>query len=81
MYVSDHTVKTRRWIWRQSEDGKITEKTNHVFFPIDGFKDVNGEAAKEARDELAAFLRQEFSCEVWTGWMDREHPSFDFSWT
>lgn len=81
VYVSDHTVKTRRWIWRQSEDGKITEKTNHVFFPIDGFKDVNGEAAKEARDELAAFLRQEFSCEVWTGWMDREHPSFDFSWT
>lgn len=81
VYVSDHTVKTRRWIWRQSDDGKITEQTSHVFFPIDAFENVNGKDAAQARDELADFLRQEFSCEVWTGWIDREHPVFEFSWT
>lgn len=77
VYVSDHTVKTRRWIWRQSDDGKITEATSHVFFPIDGFKTVNGREVETARDELAAFIRQEFSCEVRIGWIDREHPMFD----
>lgn len=41
VYVSSHTVKTRRWIWRQSDDGKITEDTKDVFFPIDGFLGKN----------------------------------------
>ncbi|WP_295639195.1 phenylalanine--tRNA ligase beta subunit-related protein [uncultured Mailhella sp.] len=81
VYVSGHTVKTRRWIWRQSDDGRITEATGHVFFPIDGFEGVNDRQVAGARDELAGFLRQEFRCEVWTGWVDRMHPEFDFSWT
>ncbi|WP_294448045.1 phenylalanine--tRNA ligase beta subunit-related protein [uncultured Mailhella sp.] len=81
VYVSGRTVKTRRWIWRQSDDGKITEATSHVFFPIDGFEDVNGKAVLAARDELAGFLRQEFHCEVWTGWINDKNPVFDFSWT
>ena len=81
VYVSGRTVKTRRWIWRQSDDGRITEATSHVFFPIDGFEDVNGQAVLTARDELAGFLRQEFHCEVWTGWINDKNPVFDFSWT
>ena len=78
VYVSGHTVKTRRWIWRQSDDGKITEETSHVFFPIDAFRGVNEDQALQARDELAALLREEFSCETVTGWVDREHPTFAF---
>ena len=81
VYVSGNTVKTRRWIWRQSEDGKITEATSHVFFPIDGFEDINGEEVMVARDALADFIRQEFHCEVWTGYIDSRNPVFDFSWT
>ena len=53
VYVSGHTVKTRRWIWRQSDDGKITEETSHVFFPIDGFGGVDRDDVLKARDELA----------------------------
>lgn len=78
VYVSGHTVKTRRWIWRQSDDGKITEATSHVFFPIDAFRDVNEDQALQARDELAELLRQEFGCEVVTGFVDRDHPGFEF---
>ena len=78
VYVSGHTVKTRRWIWRQSEDGKITGDTSHVFFPIDGFRDVNGEAVLTARDALARMLEQDFGCRVVTGYVDRENNSFDF---
>ncbi len=73
-YVSGHTVKTRRWMWRQSEDGKIRPDTSHVFFPIDGFSSVNPESVLAAREALAAFLRDELSLTVRLGFVDREHP-------
>lgn len=78
VYVSGHTVKTRRWIWRQSEDGKITGDTGHVFFPIDGFRNVNGAAVLTARDALARLLEQDFGCQVVSGYVDRENNSYDF---
>lgn len=78
VYVSGHTVKTRRWIWRQSDDGKITEETSHVFFPIDAFRGVNEDQALQARDGLAELLRKEFGCEVVTGFVDKDHPVFLF---
>ena len=78
VYVSGHTVKTRRWIWRQSEDGKITGDTSHVFFPIDGFQNVNGASVLTVRDALARLLEQDFGCRVATGYVDRENNSFNF---
>ena len=56
-YVSNHIVKTRRWLWRQSNDGKKTEKTTNVFFPIDGFVEFKDEVL-QARDELAKHLKE-----------------------
>ena len=32
VYVSGHEVRTRRWTWRQSEVGKMTEKTSGVLY-------------------------------------------------
>ncbi len=77
VYVSGHTVKTRRWIWRQSDDGKITEDTCDVVFPIDGFEDVNREQVLQARDELARILQEEFHCEVKTGYINKDENSFE----
>lgn len=77
VYVSGHTVKTRRWLWRQSDDGKITEETSTVFFPIDGFSSVNGDVVLRARDELAETLQTIFGCRVKTAFVDREHPAVE----
>ena len=77
VYVSGHTVKTRRWLWRQSDDGKITEETGTVFFPIDGFASINYDAVIQARDELANILHTVFGCRVKTAFIDRQHPSVD----
>lgn len=74
VYVSGHTVKTRRWLWRQSEDGKITEDTRTVFFPIDGFSSVNEEAVTAARDELADVIRNVFHCRIRTVFVDSKRP-------
>ena len=73
VYVSGHTVKTRRWLWRQSDDGKITEETSIVFFPIDGFSPVNRDAVFQARDELSETLKSVFGCRVKTTFVDRKH--------
>ena len=35
VYVSRHQVKTRRFIWRQSDDGKITNLTTEYLIPLD----------------------------------------------
>lgn len=76
VYAVGHQVRTRRWTWRQSEYGKITPATQNVFFPIDGFADVNKEAVDAAVAELARQLETIFGVEAQTGIVDREHPTF-----
>lgn len=76
VYASASTVKTRRWVWRQSEDGKITENTRCVVFPIDGFQTVNEAQVLAARDDLAARLKELFGCPVTTGFVCRSTPVF-----
>ena len=44
VYVSGNEIRTRRWAWRQSEQGKMQESTSAVFYPIDGFSDFNDES-------------------------------------
>ena len=77
MYVSGHEVRTRRWTWRQSEVGKITEATTDIFYPIDGFTDFNQTEVIAARDELAELVKQYFGCEPIVGFVDRENPEFE----
>lgn len=77
VYASGDTVRTRRWIWRQSEHGKITSEVTDIFFPIDGFEHINKDKMLAARDELAALLAENFGCKVTVGWVDAANPEFD----
>ena len=83
VYVSGHEVRTRRWAWRQSEQDKMTEKTTAVFYPIDGFRDVNIEEIKKAMKDFTELLANYFArsgsrCTVATGMVDRDDPRFEF---
>ena len=80
VYASGSEIRTRRWTWRQSERGKITEATRAILFPIDGFSDVNAAEVQAAADELAALLHKYFgdSIEIETGTVTKDHPRFDF---
>ena len=78
IYSAGDRVKTRRWIWRQSEEGKVTENSRNIFFPIDGFTDGNLERVLLARDELAAWLVRIFGAEVQVGIVDRENRAMEF---
>ncbi|WP_251860014.1 phenylalanine--tRNA ligase beta subunit-related protein [Clostridium sp. Marseille-Q2269] len=77
IYSVGNKVKTRRWIWRQSEEGKITEESKNIFFPIDGFKDKNYDNVIKARDELAQVLKQTFHCEIKVGFVDIDNREFE----
>jgi DNA/RNA-binding domain of Phe-tRNA-synthetase-like protein len=74
VYAVGNQVRTRRWTWRQSEHGKITEASSDIFFPIDGFTDFNRNKVLAARDELQALASGIWSCETVVGMVDAEHP-------
>lgn len=76
IYSAGDNVRTRRWIWRQSEQGKITNQSKNIFFPIDGFKDKNYDNVISARDELAALLKDIFSCDLEVGFIDNNNTEF-----
>jgi len=77
IYSVGERVKTRRWIWRQSEQGKVTAASRNIFFPIDGFRDRNYESVLAARDELAARLQEWLGCEVQVGYVDRDNREME----
>lgn len=80
VYASGSEIRTRRWTWRQSERGKITEDTTAILFPIDGFSDVNADEVQKAADELIALLHRYFGdqIEIESGVVDKTHPRFEF---
>lgn len=72
VYASGSIIKTRKWIWRQSDFGKVTETSRNIFFPIDGFADYNYAAVIKARDELASALEDLLGAEVNRHYLDNE---------
>ncbi len=80
VYASGSIIKTRKWIWRQSDFGKVTEASRNIFFPIDGFADYNYDAVIKARDELAMALVDLLGAEVSKHYLDREKRVIDISY-
>lgn len=76
-YVSGNEVRTRRWIWRQSEKGKITQDSSNILFLVDGFSEIK-DAVLNARNELAGLLEKHFGCDVKIGFIDKERRTFVF---
>ena len=78
VYVTSNDVRTRRWIWRQSEHGKIIETSSNIIFPIDAFIGINDDKAIKARDELSELLSKFFKCEIKTGLIDAKNNYIEF---
>lgn len=78
VYAAGDEIRTRRWIWRQNDKGKVTESSSHIFFPIDGFTDINRAAVESAMDELAEHLKTLFGVETLRGVVDRDKMEMQF---
>ncbi len=77
VYADSKRIRTRRWIWRQSERGKVTEESCNIFFPIDGFAEENCNRMLEARNQLAMRLKEYFRCEVDRYFLDSENNEIE----
>lgn len=76
VYATGTKVRTRRWIWRQSEEGKIGEDTRELLFILDGFTD-NIEEIMDARAELDEILKNKMGCKTKVGLIDKDNRVFD----
>ena len=76
-YADDREIRTRRWVWRLGEKGKVTPRSANIVFPIDGFAGETDEQVRAAVADLAKRLQTDLGATVVTGFVDAAHPSFD----
>ncbi len=78
VFTAGPEVQTRRWIWRQSELGKITGETRDVFFQLQGFA---GDASlTRALAELEVLVSERFGGSAEVFLVDRRQPSIEFAY-
>ena len=77
VYVTGNSVRTRRWMWRQTPAGRITEKSTDFLFPIDGFES-NKETVEAACRELVTLLKELFHVDAEFGILNRSNTEFYF---
>ncbi len=75
VYARGSSIKTRKWIWRQSEQGKVTADSKNIFIPIDGFSNNNREKVIAAGNEIAAAIKSYFDIEPATCVLDQANRS------
>lgn len=76
VYATGDHVRTRRWTWRQGEDGKMTGDTSHMLFIIDGFES-NRELIEAARADLADLCEKYLGGTVKEGLINKESMEFE----
>ena len=76
IFTAGSTVQTRKWIWRQSELGKITEDTQNVFFQVAGFRD--NESLKSAVQQIEQLVRDRFGGTTTTFFVNQDQSSIEF---
>ncbi len=74
VFTSGNTVQTRRWLWRQSELGKMTLETTDVFFQLVGFKGDHLSQLESAMQALEQTIRDRFGGSVQTYLVDSQTP-------
>jgi DNA/RNA-binding domain of Phe-tRNA-synthetase-like protein len=67
VYASQHRVRTRRWVWRQSRDSLVDGSASWLFFPIDGFDPDTSSNVEAATRFLASACQDYLGASVVTG--------------
>ena len=76
VYATGSHVRTRRWTWRQGNEGMIAANTSHMLYIIDGFE-CNLEEVLAAREELAELAEKYLGGTVKIGMIDKENMEFE----
>lgn len=60
VFTSGNVVQTLKWVWRQSELGKITLDSYDVFFQLVGFEYEEGSSLYNAMNEIEFLVKDRF---------------------
>lgn len=77
-FVSGDVVQTRKWVWRQSELGKMTLDTTDAFFQLVGFDDSPGSPLANALDALEEVLSEKFGGTHQRYVVTKDHREIEF---
>ena len=79
IFTGGYTVQTRKWIWRQSEIGKVTLDTRDVFFQLVGFEYHEESQLAKAMDSVEKLIVERFEGESQRYIVNRNNPGIEFS--
>lgn len=78
VFTSGEVVQTRKWVWRQSELGKMTLNTHDVFFQLVGFDDAPESPLIKSLDALEEIIKQKFKGTYKRYIVKPENPEIEF---
>ncbi len=79
VFTSGNVVQTLKWVWRQSELGKITLDTHDVFFQLVGFEYEEDSSLHIAMDEIETLVKERFQGSSTRYLVDINNPSIEFN--
>ena len=79
VYATGSDIRTRRWIWRQSEPAMVGPQSRTIVFPVDGFADTTDDEVAQATRELAQLVKATLGGVVTVGFADVGSPSLELS--
>jgi len=77
VYAHESDVRTRRWVWRQSRTGLLSENATNILFPIDGFTPQTDGSVIEAAERLADLAPRFLGGTVTLHRIEPEHPAVE----
>lgn len=78
IFTSGNKVQTLKWIWRQSELGKVTLESKNIFFQLVGFEYDESSSLYKAMNEIEKLIIDRFkgSCKRYV--VDIDNTSIEF---
>lgn len=78
VFTSGNVVQTLKWVWRQSELGKLTNESNSVFFQLVGFEYNDDSSLKKSMDEIENLVTKRFDGKIRRFLVDVNNPFIEF---
>jgi len=78
VFASGNIVQTLKWVWRQSELGKITNESNDIFFQLVGFEYDEESTLYKAMEDIENLVINRFQGNCCKYIVDLNSPSIEF---
>lgn len=78
VFASGSVVQTRKWIWRQSELGKMDLNTKDVFFQLVGFDENEDGPLMQAIKSLETLITERFEGQFQSFVVKQDNPVIEF---